>query len=348
MNDWLIYGANGYTGELVAELAASRGHKPVLAGRSADKVRPLAERLGLPHRAFALDSPAAAADGLRGVRAVLHCAGPFSATSAPMLAACLQARAHYLDITGEIDVFEACFARDADARAAGVAVLPGVGLDVVPSDCLAARCKERLPSATSLELALASRGGPSGGTLKTSIEGVAGGGRVRRAGRIERVPMAHAVRKVPFADKPRTCMAIPWGDVSTAWHSTRIPDITVFMAASPLQARMSRLSWIAAPFLRQPFVLRALQRQIGKRMRGPTPDERRTGRVELWGRASDGQRSVELTMTTPEGYTFTAESSLMAVQRALGGGLVGALTPSQAFGAGFAESLPGVTLRDRA
>ena len=43
--EWMIYGANGYTGQLIAELAASRGHKPVLAGRSADKVRPMAEKL---------------------------------------------------------------------------------------------------------------------------------------------------------------------------------------------------------------------------------------------------------------------------------------------------------------
>src|SRR5947209_12867090 len=145
---WMIYGANGYTGRLIAEAAKQRGEAPVLAGRTAEKVRPLADSLGLPWRAFELDR----AD-LRGIALVLHCAGPFSATSKPMVDACLLARAHYLDITGEVEVFEAVLARDQEARDRGVVLLPGVGFDVVPSDCLAAMLKEKLPSATSLVLA---------------------------------------------------------------------------------------------------------------------------------------------------------------------------------------------------
>ena len=44
---WLLYGASGYTGRMIAEEAVRRGHRPVLAGRSAERVRPLAESLGL-------------------------------------------------------------------------------------------------------------------------------------------------------------------------------------------------------------------------------------------------------------------------------------------------------------
>src|SRR3954465_1094021 len=214
---FLIYGANGYTGRLVAELAKQRGQAPVLAGRSADKVRPLAEELGLPWRAFPLERP-----DLRDVRLVLHCAGPFSATSRPMVDACLAARAHYLDITGEIDVFEAVLDRDGEARRQDVVLLPGTGFDVVPSDCLAALLKQRLPSATKLELAFAPLGKSSPGTLKTSIESLPRGGMVRRGGKLVRVPPAHEVREIDFADKRRLAMSIPWGDVATAWRSTRI------------------------------------------------------------------------------------------------------------------------------
>ena len=103
---WMIYGANGYTGELIAREAVSRGLKPVLAGRTAAKVEALAASLGLQARVFDLENAAATSSGVQGMGLVLHCAGPFSATAAPMMAACLAVRAHYLDITGEISVFD--------------------------------------------------------------------------------------------------------------------------------------------------------------------------------------------------------------------------------------------------
>ena len=155
---WMVYGAYGYTGTLVAELAVRRGLRPVLAGRDAAKLRPLAERLGLEHRAFGLDE---AARALADVDAVAHCAGPFSSTSGPMVDACLAAKTHYVDITGEIDVFEAVSRRDEDAKRAGVVLLPGAGFDVVPTDCLAALLHDALPTATHLDLAFLVQGGAS-------------------------------------------------------------------------------------------------------------------------------------------------------------------------------------------
>ena len=168
---WMIYGANGYTGELAAREAVARGLRPVLAGRNGETVGALARELGLEHRAFGLDDPSALVRGIEGMAAVLHCAGPFVHTSRAMVAACLAARAHYLDITGEIAVFEKVLARGEQAREAGVALLPGVGFDVVPTDCLAARLAAALPDATELVLAFASNGAAiSRGTQKTMIE----------------------------------------------------------------------------------------------------------------------------------------------------------------------------------
>ena len=149
---WMIYGANGYTGRLIAQEAKARGLSPVLAGRS-DAVAALARQLGLAHRRFDLDDRDAVRGGLDGIGLVLHCAGPFSATAAPMLEGCLAVGAHYLDITGEIDVFAHCHAQHARAQTAGIVVLPGAGFDVVPTDCLAAQLKRELPSATHLVLA---------------------------------------------------------------------------------------------------------------------------------------------------------------------------------------------------
>ena len=340
---WMIYGANGYTGQLTAELARERGERPILAGRSADKVRPLAERLGLPWRAFDLGHP-----DLHDARLVLHCAGPFSATSGPMVEACLQAGAHYLDITGEVEVFESVLARDAEARARGVVLLPGTGFDVVPSDCLAALLKQRLPSATRLELAFAPLGRASPGTLKTSIESLPRGGMVRRGGKLTRVPPAHEVREIPFADKRRMAMSIPWGDLATAWRSTQIPDITVFMAAKPATIRGARWTRWTAPVLGLAPVQRFLKSRVERNVHGPDAAERARGGVQLWGRASDATRSVEMTMSVPEGYTFTAQASLECAKRVLSGAVSpGAWTPSLAFGADFAASLPGVRVSDR-
>jgi short subunit dehydrogenase-like uncharacterized protein len=335
---FLIYGANGYSGALIARLARQRGETPILAGRSADKVRPLAQELSLPWRAFSLDRP-----DLHEVDLVLHCAGPFSATSRPMVDACLAARAHYLDITGEIEVFEAVLARDEQARGRGVVLLPGPGFDVVPSDCLAALLKQRLPSATKLELAFAPLGRSSPGTLKTSIEALPRGGLVRRGGKLVRVPPAHEVREVPFADKPRQAMSIPWGDVATAFRSTGIPDITVFVAAKPSQIRAARLSRFVAPLLALPPVQQYLKFRIERTVRGPDASERARGGAQFWGRVSDGARSVAMTMSLPEGYTLTAHAALECAQRVRAGQVKpGAWTPSLAFGAGFAATLPGV------
>src|ERR1700682_2360478 len=144
MSNWLIYGANGYTGKLIAREAFRRGHRPLLAGRSAGRIAPLARELGCESRTFALDR---AGDALDGIGLVLHCAGPFIRTSAQMIEACLRSGSHYLDITGEIPVFESIMKRNADAIARGVTLLPGVGFDVVPTDCLAAMLARRLSDA---------------------------------------------------------------------------------------------------------------------------------------------------------------------------------------------------------
>jgi short subunit dehydrogenase-like uncharacterized protein len=345
---WMIYGANGYTGELAAREAKARGLRPVLAGRNAGAVSALAMELGFDSRAFGLDDAAAARRGIEGMAAVLHCAGPFVRTSKPMVEACLASGAHYLDITGEIAVFEPILARRGDdARRAGVALLPGVGFDVVPSDCLAARLAAALPGATELVLAFASdRSTMSRGTLKTMIESLPAAGAVRRGGRIVPVPVAFDAREIDFGGAlgRRWTMTIPWGDVSTAFHSTGIPDIRVYTGTPPATIRRMKLFAPLLPLAGLKPVKRFLEKRMDRGAPGPTPEVRATARVYLWGEAKDAKGgAVTATLETPEGYRFTATSAVECARRAAGGQVEpGAWTPSKAFGAGFVDGLPGV------
>ncbi|MFD0202813.1 MULTISPECIES: saccharopine dehydrogenase family protein [Saccharothrix] len=336
---WMVYGAYGFTGTLVAELAVRRGLRPVLAGRDAAKVRPLAERLGLEHRVFGLEQ---AARALEDVDAVAHCAGPFSATSGPMVDACLKSGTHYLDITGEIDVFEAVSRRDAEAKAAGVVLLPGAGFDVVPTDCVAALLHAALPTATHLDLAFLVQGGASAGTARTAVEGSGGGGRARVDGEIRGVRLGHRRRTAHFRDRPREVGAIPWGDVSTAYRSTGIPNITTF---TTIPGVLGKLQPFTAPLLRTKAAQR-LGTALAKRIGGPDDTTRARTRSEVFGEAWDGDGNrVRAALTGPNAYDLTADSVVKAVQR-LADTTPGAHTPSSAFGADYVRALDGVVVSE--
>jgi short subunit dehydrogenase-like uncharacterized protein len=348
MDTYLIYGANGYTGALIASEAVARGQQPILAGRNEAAVAELARALRLEYRAFALDQPATVDAGLRGVRAVLHCAGPFAHTAAPMVDACLRSKVHYLDITGEVQVFEACAARDAQARAAGVMVMPGVGFDVVPSDCLAAHLKLRLPSATSLALGFQSLGRVSRGTATTMVENVHRGGLIRRNGILTRVPAAWKTRTIDFGMGPAQAMTIPWGDVSTAYHSTHIPNIEVYMAVPSRQRRAARLSRYCGWLLGSSWVQGYLKRRIQAGPPGPTEEQRARGKSFLWGEATDDAgRKVVSRLRGPEGYTLTVRAALTVVERVLAGQAPsGFHTPSMAYGPDLVLELEGMARED--
>lgn len=342
--NWMLYGANGYTGEMIAERAKALGLRPILAGRRHEVIGPLAERLGCEPRVFPLRNPDEVAHHLEDVDTLVLAAGPFSQTSAVAVEACLRARTHYLDITGEIAVFEAAQARDDEARERGVVILPGVGFDVVPTDCLARALADALPGGDALELAFYSRGGVSRGTLKTSLEGI--GGLVRRGGVLRSVRLGAHTRTVPFADRPRTAVAIPWGDLQTAAWSTRIPDITTYLAMPPRRIRGLALTELAAPILRRRPVQRLLQRIVDRFVVGPDAGTRERGYCLLWGRVSrsDG-REITGTARTPEGYTFTAEATVASVLRlAEGRTPPGYHTPSTAFGSEFLATISGCEL----
>ena len=345
--NWIIYGANGYTGTLMAREAVRRGLHPILAGRNKGAVSALAAELGLESRVFDLEDPQATLKGVEGCKLVLHCAGPFSITSQPMIEACLAAGVHYLDITGEIPVFQNAHLQADNARRADIVLIPGVGFDVVPSDCLAASLVEALPAALKLVLAFEAGGGPSPGTAKATVEGLGMGGRVRRDGELLEVPLAWKSRTIPFAHADRSAVTIPWGDVYTAFISTGIPNIEVYMAVSPgTIAKMQRMRWFK-PLLGLGFVQSILKKQVENRVRGPSDEKREKTRSELWGEvASADGRIVSATMSAPNGYDLTVTASLGIAQHLLENDVEGGYyTPSLLMGAAYAASLPGVEMK---
>ncbi len=343
--EFIIYGSYGYTGRLVVAESLRRGHRPLLAGRDAARVETQAREAGLPWTAVSLDEPESLARTLSQALVVLHCAGPFSRTARPMVDACLATGAHYLDITGEIAVFEALAARDAAARDAGIVVMPGTGFDVVPSDSMAAWLKARLPDAVSLALAIRGGGRLSHGTATTMVENAGQGGAVRRDGRIVRVPAAFKSRMVDFGDGPQATITIPWGDISTAWHTTRIPDIEVYAAATPAMRRNAIIADKLAPVIRLGPVQRFLKKRIDAAPAGPSDATRARTTSAVWGEArSESGAVVTGLIRGPNGYDLTAASAVR-IAEAVAQGLVkpGFRTPAGALGPDFVLALPGVS-----
>lgn len=339
---WMIYGANGYTGELITREAVRRGQKPVLAGRSLEKVQVLASELGLEAIGFSLDNVEQATQRIQGYSLVLNCAGPFSATAEPMMKACLGARAHYLDITGEIAVFELAQSLNDEARSAGIVICPGVGFDVIPTDCVAASLKAALPDATHLALGFDSRSGFSPGTAKTSVEGLAQGGKVRRDGKIETVPLAYQVRRIDFGDGEKDAMTIPWGDVSTAYHTTGIPNIEVYIPGSPGMIKSAKRANYIRPVLGFGFVQNLIKARIAKTVKGPDEEARAKMPTFVWGEATNAKGETRTArIRTANGYSLTITGSLAVIKHLMKNQPAGgAYTPSKLVGTDLVTHLP--------
>lgn len=351
---WMLYGAYGYTGRLLADEALRRGHRPLLAGRSPEKLQAMAKSLGLDAVAFDLED---ATTVLRQHKpaVVLHAAGPFVETSAPMVAACLDSGAHYLDITGEIAVFERIYTQDEPARQRGIALIPGVGFDIVPSDCLIQSLLQQVEQPTQVEVAIDALGvaqrnemGASAGTLKTSLEMIAHGNVARRNGRLVPLRLGAGTRRFRFPQGERVGLPIPWGDLSATYHAARIPNITAYLMVSERQAQFARaFGFLIEPLLRARIIRQGLGWFIERSITGPSASRRETGRTYLYAKVSnEAGQSAEAWLETIEAYRFTAAAGIRAVEHVLHHPLRGALTPAQAFGTEFVFSVASTTRRE--
>ncbi len=337
MADIIIYGAYGYTGELIVRRAVELGLRPMLAGRNLEAVKKVAEAHGLPYSACDLADSIGLDSLLSGAKVVIHAAGPFIHTARPMMEACIRNGVHYTDITGEIAVFQMAESLGAKAKERGVMLMPGTGFDIVPSDCLAAHLHARMPDAKSLVMAFHSSGKPSRGTSLTVVEGMGMGGAIRENGKLKTVPEAFDIRTFDLGGKPRTAVTIPWGDVFTAYFSTGIPDTRVYMTMPEQMAKGLRWGRWFGWLTRAEWFKERLRRKIKAGKPGPTDDERARNAMYLCGEVINGKgEKMTSAITTPEGYTLTAMSAVqIAIEVAGGKKMPGFCTPSMVFGKDF-------------
>lgn len=321
----LIYGAAGYTGSMVARQAKRAGLEFIIGGRDATKLAALARELDVPWRVFRADDELAAADALRGITTLLNCAGPFALTAEPLMHACMTAGAHYLDITAEIDVYRLAERLGPQAAAAGVMLLPGVGWDVVPTDCLALRLARRVDAPRTLRIALQVAGSMSRGSAASAAGIVAAGLMARVDGVLVHTPGA-APRSFDFGDGPVACMPLSFGDLVTAWHSTGIGDIAMYV-------NVIGDAFPAGDLADLPY--------------GPSAQERdaQPARAAVEVTGADG-RVARAVIETVNGYSYTPLAAVEAARHmAAGQWRAGFETPARVFGVGFAESIAGTRIR---
>jgi short subunit dehydrogenase-like uncharacterized protein len=331
----VVYGSYGYTGALIVNLCRSKNLKLILAGRNEQQLKKQSEQSGYPYEV--VDSQDT--DGLKKLLEpaflVIHCGGPFRYTAKAMSEACIVTKTHYTDITGEYQVFESLSSLDQKAKESGVTIMPGVGFDVVPSDCLALHLKNRLPSATHLQLAFTmSKGGLSRGTSKSMTEGLGDGGLIRKDEKLEYCALGSKVLEIDFGSFKTKTLCIPWGDISTAWRSTRIPNIEVYTGATDTMITNAKRSNYFNWLLRMRWVKKFILKQIDKKPAGPSDEKRESGRSFLWGKVWDasGKESVSR-LETLSGYSLTTKTAVLIAEKILAGNFKsGYQTPAMAYG----------------
>ncbi|QOI96463.1 MAG: saccharopine dehydrogenase NADP-binding domain-containing protein [Flammeovirgaceae bacterium] len=341
----IVYGSYGYTGRLIVEECRRRGLNAILSGRDGRQLAEQGAETGYPVQSVALSDTKALHALLERGAVVIHCAGPFQFTARHMVEACLNTGTHYTDITGEYQVFDKIFSYAEAARNKGIMLMPGTGFDVVPSDCLALYLKEKLPTATSLQLAFASSGGFSRGTSKTMVEGLGYGSTIRKEGKYVTLKTAEKVLDVDFGPFTSKAVCIPWGDIATAWRSTGIPNIEVYAGVSSKTIRFLKASNFLNPLLGQRWVKNFLQRQIENQPPGPSAEKLATARSYLWGRVKDDAgNELHARIQTLNGYMLTAKTSVLIAEKILNKNLnPGFHTPAMAYGANLILEISGTT-----
>lgn len=305
----LVYGATGYTGRMAATEAVRRELDVVLGGRDEVRLSRLAAELGVPYRRF--DAEDAELDGI-GV--LLNCAGPFAHTAAPLMRAAIRAGVSYLDISAELDGYRVAASLDAEARAAGVMLLPGSGGSVAMLGCLAARALETVREPRHIAIALHVAGGMSRGSATSASASVAREPLELAAGALVASPGRS--RSFDFGDGPRSCFPVTLPDLLTLSRATGVQEIATFV----------HVSGNAFP---------------SGSPDGPTAAERDANRYQAAVEVTDAAGVIHrATLETVNGYSFTPVAAAEAARRVLAGERrPGFQTPAEVFGNRFAETI---------
>ncbi|HTQ03393.1 MAG TPA: saccharopine dehydrogenase NADP-binding domain-containing protein [Polyangiaceae bacterium] len=366
----LIYGATGYTGRLLAAEAARRRLPVVLGARRRDRLESLAEELDLPCRVLGLETPLARKrrldedakrpipgpgapvqpaarpakqpgpnDALHGaltdVAVVLNAAGPFAETAMPLARACVKTNTHYVDISGEYDVFRELNELHVHAKERGTSIVPGAGLTVLASDCLirdaVARARERgMLEPHTVRVALSRVPAVSRGSVRTMLDGVRDGVRVLRNGKDEFHPMGTLVRSFTFGaeqafalGEARVCTAMSLADTLTAgatacrafqgrWAEQQgVPNVEAYLEASSLERMAYELGGEFALALRSQPLKLVVDRVLAMWPEGPGAEERDEARQQVVVEIEDRyRRGVVARLSTQNSYDFTVQKAL--------------------------------------
>ena len=338
---WMIYGANGYSAQLAAKKAVELGLRPILAGRNKEAIEAVANPLSLESRIFNLDDVNAISGQLKDIKVLSHCAGPFSATALAMMKACIESGTHYTDITGEIEVFDSAQQLDLAAKQKKIVLCSGVGFDVIPTDCLANYLSSKMPDATDLTMGFHGNMSLSPGTAKTMVESLSEGMKVRRDGKLKTVGRGFEMRTIDYGKGKRLSAVIPWGDLSTAFWQTGIPNISIY---TPFNK--SKLAVYLFPLIKLVMKLKLLQKfvknKIDKNVIGPSEKMRQQGDTFVWGEVKNkNSETLAARIQVPNGYTVTMDGIIITAQFLLNyKGKGGCFTPSQLMGKELIHHLP--------
>lgn len=345
---WLIYGANGYTAQLIIQEALKRGHKPFLTGRSEEKIRPIAQRNGLDYAVLDLSKYDDLKRVFSSVKLVLNAAGPFINTSLPIIKACIDCGIHYTDITGEVSVFQKTFSFDQEAKKRKITLMSGIGFDVIPTDCLAVYVTQHILNPKELELAFIGLNSISPGTMKTMIEMIPYGGLIRKNGKLIRHPIGKGIKEIRFPIGRFSVAPIIWGDLETAYHSTGVPNITTYMGFSFVLIKFLPISIPVLKMLLSNKLLRAAaQKLIELTIKGPDEKAHQKARSYVWAKATNEKGDEKQAwLELPETYIFTAIASVKTIEKIFELQPVGSLSPAMAFGPDFVLEIKGVKRYD--
>ncbi len=335
-NKALIYGANGYSADLIIAEVIKLGIKPILAGRNEIGVRNTAVKYGCEYRIFSLNDHEKIISELTDIHTVLNCAGPFRFTAKQMIDACLESKTNYLDITGEVEVLDYAWKKDQIAKEQGIVLLPSTGFDVIPTDCLAKKLSEQLPAANSLELGLINGGGISKGTLLTTFQMMKESGKIRRDGKIINSPIGEFAISMNNSNFKFNGISIPWGDVCSAYYSTGIPNITVYLGLPRTIFSLRKILLSGLKLFSITSFHKLIERIVKTTITGPTETTRENSETIIWCRVTDGKNEINEVYKFFEGYKLTAIGSSDILLRVVNNEIKpGTTTPALAFGANY-------------
>ncbi|MBL1215373.1 MAG: NAD(P)H-binding protein [Ignavibacteriae bacterium] len=326
----MIYGANGYSAQLIIDELLKRGVKPILAGRNREAVEEIADKNNCEFRVFDLEDQNLISDNLSGMHTVINCAGPFRYTAPQLISACIISKTNYIDITGEIEAIEYAWRNNDAAIEAGITLLPSAGFDVIPTDCMAKRLSENIENPDSLELAIINNGKISRGTFLTTLEMMKERGKVRVDKEIIDSKIAEYIIDFKSDRLNFKGVSIPWGDVSSAYYSTGIPNIKVYLAVPKIIFVLRKVLLLLIKLLSVKFIFNLINKIISKVLSGPDKKTRDESSAIIWGRVKNikGESSTAA-FRFIDGYSLTAVGAADCSQLILSGDIKpGAVTPS--------------------